>query len=161
MKLHKKGDEYFIEEGGTIYASTNNHPFINRYQIESLLHIINVDVLADMESERVFPGDDNKPAKARYQVGFESGYKTCLEHNSEKKYTLADMTNCWMSARMSEYHNHGIIFHQYIESVIDTWDVIIEMESVFQDDSMVIDDEGLTMKATVNKAGFVNVIAIK
>jgi hypothetical protein len=60
------------------------------------------------------------------RIDFKEGFQKALEINSDKRFTLEDMMNCWNKA--GKFQDHKETLGKYIQSLQQTeWDVEIEM----------------------------------
>ena len=81
---------------------------------------------------------DNLPV-IRYNA-YTAGFQKALEVNSDKRFTLKEMVECWN--KVLTFQDHKETLGEYVQSLQQTeWDVEVEMECVMGCQNLILNGE--------------------
>jgi hypothetical protein len=128
-KLIKTGVNYLLEDDkGVVIASTSINKeglSLSLKNCQAIERGYDLEELAELSLRRI----DGEPVNVFFQQIFKLGFRKALELNTDKRFTLKEMVDCWNKALT--YQDHKETLGEHIKSLQQTeWDVEIEMEYI-------------------------------
>lgn len=170
LKLKKIGENYWLQDGIIFIACSDKEKvfgdlkyLLDKSKIEALfkpdLDKIATERFWNWNGKQFEDHEVTQLEKEQYVHGFGSGYNQCLEDNSDKKYTLKDMEECFNNAKVALKFGSFEEYKKFLswDEEKTGWDVEVEMERAYNLEQHVLDYPPKQIKIT---NGYINILKI-